>query len=167
VLKNSESVQDTINELEMVKSRLVGKAHYDKIGVKNWQISQGIVATDIIWTNIDIFMQSSQKCQKIMATIGPIFISCFVVFGLLMVESLALNYLKFLSPVIMYITTTLGVVYCFYATPWLTFKFLEKEKFYLKSAREQTYMHRLVLQLLFVVLIVPMFFNYVLVRYSP
>jgi hypothetical protein len=56
VLKNSESVQDTINELEMVKSRLVGKAHYDKIGVKNWQISQGIVATDIIWTNIDIFM---------------------------------------------------------------------------------------------------------------
>lgn len=67
----------------------------------------------------------------------------------------------------MYITTTLGVVYCFYATPWLTFKFLEKEKFYLKSAREQTYMHRLVLQLFFVVLIVPMFFNYVLVRYSP
>jgi hypothetical protein len=166
-MKNSENVQDTINELELVKSRLVGKAHFDNLGVKNWQVSPGTVATDIIWTNIDIYMQSTQKCQKFLATIGPIFISCFVVFVLLMIESLALNFMDGFSPIIMYLTTTVAIVYTIYGTPWLTFKFLEKEKFYLKSSREQTYMERLVLQLFFVVIVVPMIFNYILVRFSP
>ena len=33
VLKDPENVQDTINELEVVKSRLVGKAHFEKINI--------------------------------------------------------------------------------------------------------------------------------------
>jgi ABC-type Na+ efflux pump permease subunit len=90
-------------------------------------------------------MQSDQRLQKIMATIGPLMISCLLIFTLLTLESLALQYIPFLSPLIMYITSTAGVLYCFYATPWLTFKFLEREKFYLKSVREQVYMNRLVL----------------------
>jgi hypothetical protein len=49
----------------------------------------------------------------------------------------------------------------------MTFKFLEKEKFYLKSMRERVYMQRLVVQLLFVTIVVPALFNYILVRFSP
>lgn len=58
VLKDPEHVQDTINELEIVKSRLVGKAHFDKINIQNWDICRGIGAGDLIWTNVGLFMQS-------------------------------------------------------------------------------------------------------------
>lgn len=101
------------------------------------------------------------------ATIGPIFISCFVIFCTLLLESVALHYLSSFAPIIEYLTTTTGLLYCIFGTPYLTFKILEREKFYLKSEREKVYMQRLMLQLLFVVIIVPMIFNIILVMASP
>jgi hypothetical protein len=67
---------------------------------------------------------------------GPLMISCLLIFTLLTLESLVLQFIPYLSPLIMYVTSTACVVYCFYTMPWLTFKFLEREKFYLKSVRE-------------------------------
>lgn len=128
---------------------------------------EGIVANDLVWTNIDIVMNETSLKQKTFATVGPIFISCLVIFSLLSLESLVLNFSPSISPVILYFTTTASVVYCILGIPWLTFKYLETEKFYLKSIREKVFMYRLVLQLIFVLIVVPTLYNYILVTYSP
>ena len=84
-----------------------------------------------------------------------------------MLESLCLHFFPNLSPIIMYATTTCALFYSFYGTPWITFQILEREKFYLKSKREQSFVRRLVLQLIFVVILVPMTFNWLIVTQSP
>jgi len=90
VLKDPENVQVTIDELERVKTRLIDKSHLKQLHLQDWQVSEGHVANDIIWTNIGIYMQTQQsECSAI---IGPIFISCFVVFTGLLIESIAIHF---------------------------------------------------------------------------
>ena len=94
-------------------------------------------------------------------------ISICIIFFLLTLESLALNYIPYYAPPFLYATITAVVYYCFYGAPWMTFKFMEKEPFYLKSAREKIYMSRLVMQQLSVVVLIPFIYNYMLVKWSP
>lgn len=49
-----------------------------------------------------------------------------VIFFLLTLESLVLNYVPVIAPPFLYLTTAAVVYYCFYGSPWMTFKFLEK-----------------------------------------
>ena len=44
-----------MNELEIVKTKLTGKAHFDDVHIQNWQVSRGIIANDIIWPNLGLF----------------------------------------------------------------------------------------------------------------
>ncbi len=36
--KDKDCVFETIDELELVKTKLVGKAHYDELDIKNWEV---------------------------------------------------------------------------------------------------------------------------------
>ena len=36
VFKNRDNVETTINELDVVKSRLAGRQHFDRIGIQDW-----------------------------------------------------------------------------------------------------------------------------------
>ena len=38
VFRTVDCVQETIDELEIVKSRLVGKSHFDKLNIKDWEM---------------------------------------------------------------------------------------------------------------------------------
>jgi hypothetical protein len=42
VFRSVDCVQETIDELEIVKSRLVGKATFDKLSIKDWEMQPGI-----------------------------------------------------------------------------------------------------------------------------
>lgn len=48
-------------------------------------------------------------------------ISSLAIVALLSIESLSLHYLPWLSTIILYATTTLLVMFSFYATPYLVF----------------------------------------------
>jgi hypothetical protein len=68
---------------------------------------------------------------------------------------------------VLYCTTTLAVCYCFYGTPWLVFKFIERQPYYRKSMKEQVFMLRLVMSQFLVVLFIPCLYNMLLVLYAP
>mmetsp|Transcript_35630 Transcript_35630/g.34658 ORF Transcript_35630/g.34658 Transcript_35630/m.34658 type:complete len:184 (+) Transcript_35630:328-879(+) len=51
--KDKDCVKDTIEELELVKSKLVGKSHYDDLDIKNWEVEQAQPTNDIIWNEIN------------------------------------------------------------------------------------------------------------------
>lgn len=52
VFKITDSAQETISEIDHVKSRLTSKAFHDRLQIKNWTIYEGIPKHDIIWPNI-------------------------------------------------------------------------------------------------------------------
>ena len=52
VFKNRDHVETTINELDVVKSRLAGRQIFDRVGIEDWQICKGIPSDDIIWPNV-------------------------------------------------------------------------------------------------------------------
>jgi hypothetical protein len=91
VFKNQDCVQETIDELEIVKSRLVGKPHFDKINIQEWQICPAITANDIVWPNIGRMMESS-TLVNMLSFIGSFLLSTAVVFSLLTLESLLLHF---------------------------------------------------------------------------
>jgi hypothetical protein len=51
-------------------------------------------------------------------------------------EGLSLHYTPLLSTIILYFTSTLLVLFCFYATPYLVFHSVQKEQYAQKSLRE-------------------------------
>ena len=51
--KNKDSVIDTIEEIDLVKSKLVGKDHYDALEIKNWDVELAPPSGDIIWTELN------------------------------------------------------------------------------------------------------------------
>ena len=59
------------------------------------------------------------------------------------------------------------VGFCFYATPYLVYNSVEKEKYALKSLREKAFMRRLVIIEIVNVLIIPVCFNILLVLFAP
>jgi hypothetical protein len=42
VFRSVDCVQETIDELEIVKSRMVGKANFDKLSIKDWEMQPGV-----------------------------------------------------------------------------------------------------------------------------
>ena len=82
------------------------------------------------------------------------------------IEALSLHYTSVLTPLIFYLTSTLFVVFCFYVTPYLVFNSVQKESFAQKSLRENAFMRRLVIIEILNVLVIPVFFNIILVLFK-
>jgi hypothetical protein len=51
--KDKTSVNDTIEEIDLVKTKLVGKEHYDALDIKNWEVELAYPTNDIIWTELN------------------------------------------------------------------------------------------------------------------
>lgn len=51
--KNKECVSETMDEIDIVKSKLEGKTHYDALDIKNWEVEVAYPPSDIIWTEIN------------------------------------------------------------------------------------------------------------------
>jgi hypothetical protein len=46
-------VNETIEEIDIVKTKLQGKEHYDKLSLKDWEVEQAYSPSDIIWTELN------------------------------------------------------------------------------------------------------------------
>jgi len=97
----------------------------------------------------------------------PILVSSITIFAILSLEAFCLHNLPDISVGILYITTTLTVLFSFYATPYLVFNSLQNEKLAQKSLHEQKYMRRLVVIEIINILVIPIVFNILLVAFAP
>lgn len=78
-----------------------------------------------------------------------------------------MHFIPNVSTIALYLTTCMFVGFCFYATPYLVYNSVEKEKYALKSLREKAFMRRLVIIEIVNVLIIPVCFNILLVLFAP
>lgn len=141
-------------------------SNFREIHFHEWKVFPAVPSEDIIWQNIDRLMQKS-SWTKFLCFLQPIFISSVAIFSILFLEVLSLHYIPKASAVCLYFTTTMFVVFCFYATPYLVYKSVEQEKYALKSLREKAFMRRLVIIEILNVLIIPVCFNVLLVFFGP
>ena len=51
--KEKDCVNDTIEEMDLVKTKLVGKEHYDLLEIKNWEVEVAYPNNDIIWSELN------------------------------------------------------------------------------------------------------------------
>ena len=93
---------------------------FKELKFHEWKVYPAISSEDIVWQNVENLMQRS-KFAGVMGYVKPIIISTLAILSLLSLESLALHYLPWISSIIVYVTTTLLVLFCFYATPYLVF----------------------------------------------
>lgn len=52
--KEKDYVKDTIDEIDIVKTKLVGKEHYDTLQIKNWEVEKAHLTNDIIWNELNL-----------------------------------------------------------------------------------------------------------------
>ena len=166
VFKSADSVQETIDELEIVKSRLVGKAHFDRLHVKAWTISPGLPSHDIIWPNVSRIFESA-PLASLYASTAPAAISIVVISAILYTEYILMVYLPTYAVYLLYLTTCINVVYNAYGVPYLIFHYLQNENHYLKSVREAAYMRRLCVTLMCNMLIVPIVCTLIVAATTP
>ena len=82
-------------------------------------------------------------------------------------EAISLHFLPWLSPVILYACSTLSVLFCFIATPYLVYQSVQSEQHAQKSLKEKAYMRRLLITEILNVLVIPILFNVLIVVYRP
>ena len=138
---------------------------FKELKFHEWKVYPAISSEDIVWQNVENLMQRS-KFAGVMGYVKPIIISTLAILSLLSLESLALHYLPWISSIIVYVTTTLLVLFCFYATPYLVFNSVQKEKLAQKSHREILYMRRLVVTEILNVFILPIVYNVLLIVFA-
>lgn len=51
--KEKDCVNDTLEEMDLVKAKLVDKDHYDSLDIKNWEVEPAYPYNDIIWSEIN------------------------------------------------------------------------------------------------------------------
>lgn len=83
--KEKDSVLETIDEFEIVKTKLAGKAHYDALQIGNWEIEKAINTQDIIWSELNKGFNKSFPI-KIVLAILPLLISIIVISALTYVD---------------------------------------------------------------------------------
>ena len=107
----------------MVKTRLAGKPHFDKLNIRDWQISVALPSQDIIWPNIaKIYSKTARATLK--AFLLPWLISSTVVAALLILEIILSEFLPQAAPYLLYVTCSANVLFNFYGVPYLIFDFL-------------------------------------------
>lgn len=75
--KEKECVTDTIDEMDLVRTKLVGKEHYDSLEIKNWEVEMAYPNQDIIWSEINK-SKGRMLLIKILLTLLPFLVSVVV-----------------------------------------------------------------------------------------
>jgi hypothetical protein len=121
VFKSLDDVKDTIDELDMVKTRLNGSEKFKELCIENWHISAAIPPSEIIWPNMSK-MNDQTVLKKVSYVMVPILVSIFAIFVILAIETAGSHLLpKSVAPVCCYLTLTVYVLYNIFATPLLVF----------------------------------------------
>ena len=83
--KDKECVTETIDEIDLVKTKLVGKEYYDALGIPNWEVETAIPTNDIIWTELNKGNAGS-FIKNIIMNLGVLLLSATVIFGVIYVD---------------------------------------------------------------------------------
>jgi len=140
--------------------------YFREIEFHKWNVHPGIPSEDIIWQNIGLLRQES-TFTRVKEFLKTVLISSIAIFSIIFMESLSLHFIPELSPVILYVTTTLSVIFCFYTTPYLVFHSVQREQYAQKSLRDKAYMRRLLVIEILNVFVIPVLYDIMLVFYMP
>ena len=73
--RDKNCVAETIDEIDMVKTKLGGVKHYEQIGLVNWEVEEAIPASDIIWADLNKERSRSIVSKILISYILPLLIS--------------------------------------------------------------------------------------------
>ena len=170
VFKTKSCAEQVYEELfKMLSSqRLIQQKNefFKELKFHQWKVHPGIPSEDIIWQNI-FNLKNQSSCGWIGGYLSPLLVSSLAISAILILEAVILHYVPSLALVLLYGTTTLLVIFSFYATPYLVYQSVEHEKHSLKSDRETAFIRRLLIIMILNVLVIPVLFNILLVCYCP
>lgn len=160
VFRSHECVLQTIEELDIVKERLVGKPQFDRLNIKDWEMQEGIPSADIIWYNVSKLLLDN-TLSRFKAFVKPLLTSMLITFAILALERACELLIPFLAPFLIQLTTTAIAVQITYHTPYIVYQALIVEPHWLRTTRDYLYTVRLFTIQCFNILVAPLLFNLV------
>ena len=84
--KDKDCVSETMEEIDIVKTKLVGREHFDILDIKNWEVEPAIPTNDIIWQELN--KGSNQSIiLRLIFWILPIICSCILITPIIYFET--------------------------------------------------------------------------------
>ena len=163
--REKECVAETIDEIDIVKAKLVGKEHYDMLDIRNWEVEQACPTSDIIWHELGRGKSRNGLVKWVLAGV-PVAIGMGVVFGMVYVDYWLRNGTNHAYLVILYryCCPLLLVYFTYYLLPYLVFKVVQWERNERKSEKEESFMRKNTLHMVLNSLILP-FLGIALITY--
>jgi hypothetical protein len=134
--KDKDCVTETIDEIDIVKSKLVGKDHYEMLHVQNWDVEQASPVSDIIWTEMNKGKARSLPVRLLLSLL-PLILSAIVVFFLVVLDQQLNDKVPSYFLVFMKYLISLGLcLFNFYFLPAFIFKIVQVERYERISTKE-------------------------------
>lgn len=83
--KDKDCVNDTIEEFDLVKTKLVGKEHYDILDIQNWEVEVAYPTSDIVWSDLNKG-KGRILPVKVLLNLVPLIVSGLVALALVMLD---------------------------------------------------------------------------------
>lgn len=159
--REKDCVNETTEEIDIVKTKLQGKEHYDKLHLKEWEVEQACYPSDIIWTELNKNQRSSIVYQ-----IALFLLPYIVSIGL----SLVVTYFEYnlshnhdhnmwVAVTIQYFSPIILCCFNYYTFPWIISRVIQNQGYEKKSSKEQSFVSKNTLFLLLNTLILPFLFQ--------
>lgn len=136
--KTRDAVIDTIEEIDIVKTKLVGKEHYDALEIKNWEVDMAPPPSDIIWTELNKG-GSKSTILKIFIKGFPIVCSIVVIWVITFFDFENKKWPFALRLIMKYFSPLFLVYYSFYLMPLLVYRVEHLNKYERKTEKEESF----------------------------
>ena len=120
VFRSTECVQETIDELELLKERLGDKPVFSQLNIMDWEMKPGIPSQDIVWPNVSKLLKV-ERTQRLKAFVRPFALSMTIVILLLLLEKFLEIYSTQIAPILLQPTVTLISLFHICGTPYFVF----------------------------------------------
>lgn len=154
VFRSRAAVAEAIHEFALVQKNFVQNAFFANLGVENWTIHPSVPQHDLIWHNIRYVLRT-QPGLRFYASAAPLLISSLLTAGLIILELVLCEVVPRMAPYLLYFTSLATVFLTIRGIPWLVFYFLNKQRYYLKTRKEESFAGRLGTALFLSLVIVP------------
>eukprot|EP00347_Sterkiella_histriomuscorum_P016017 403354814 len=153
--KEKDCVVSTIDEIDIVQTKLVGKPHYEKLHIQNWEVEQAYPASDIIWTQMNKGKTRPYVIRFLLSFL-PTILSVLTIGCLVYIDnSFRYETLTALSVFNKYLISMVICIFNYYLLPYIIFKIVQIERNELKSAKEQSYVSKNIILMILNSLLLP------------
>jgi len=148
-----------MKEIDDLKELLGNGTFYKELSLNDWEVTQAIPPSDLVWPNISKVAEQS-RWHQIYYLLKPILLASLSTVLLLMVETYSRISMSGIGcSIVMYLTLNTYIFYNFYITPLVIFNGITREEHVKKSDREAAYNYRLIATLLVNMLVVPIVYS--------